>query len=103
MKRAEMIKNTKTYWVPWETIYEGNPQQIPELRYKRSSPRPTAPPATSARCAARRGYRVFPPSPSQRCSAPDAGRRGARPCNQRARLARSKRERAEWSANTPRT
>jgi hypothetical protein len=27
MKRAEMIKNTKIYWVPWETIYEGNPQQ----------------------------------------------------------------------------
>ena len=28
MKRHEMIRNTKTYWVPWETIYEGNPQQI---------------------------------------------------------------------------
>ena len=38
MKRAEMIKNTKTYWVPWETIYEGNPQQILERREKVSLP-----------------------------------------------------------------
>ena len=28
MKRDHMIKNNKNYWVPWETIYEGNPQQI---------------------------------------------------------------------------
>ena len=38
MNRAEMIKNTKTYWVPWETIYEGNPQQILERREKVSLP-----------------------------------------------------------------
>jgi len=38
MKRAEMIKNTKTYWVPWETIYEGNPQQILDRREKVSLP-----------------------------------------------------------------
>ena len=38
MKRAEMIRNTKTYWVPWETIYEGNPQQILERREKVSLP-----------------------------------------------------------------
>jgi acetyl esterase/lipase len=38
MKRAEMLKNTKTYWVPWETIYEGNPQQILERREKVSLP-----------------------------------------------------------------
>ena len=28
MKRDHMIKNNKTYWVPWETIEEGNPQYI---------------------------------------------------------------------------
>jgi alpha-beta hydrolase superfamily lysophospholipase len=38
MKRAEMIKNTKTYWVPWETIYEGNPQQILDRKEKVSLP-----------------------------------------------------------------
>jgi acetyl esterase len=38
MKRAEMVKNTKTYWVPWETIYEGNPQQILDRREKVSLP-----------------------------------------------------------------
>ena len=38
MKRAEMIKNTKTYWVPWETIHEGNPQQILERKEKVSLP-----------------------------------------------------------------
>ena len=38
MKRAEMIKNTKTYWVPWETIYEGNPQQILDRKEKASLP-----------------------------------------------------------------
>ena len=38
MKRTEMIKNTKTYWVPWETIHEGNPQQILERKEKVSLP-----------------------------------------------------------------
>jgi acetyl esterase/lipase len=38
MKRAEMIKNTRTYWVPWETIYEGNPQQILDRKEKVSLP-----------------------------------------------------------------
>ena len=38
MKRAEMIQNTKKYWVPWETIYEGNPQQILDRREKVSLP-----------------------------------------------------------------
>jgi acetyl esterase len=38
MQRAEMIKNTKTYWVPWETIYEGNPQQILDRKEKVSLP-----------------------------------------------------------------
>lgn len=28
MKREQMIKSNKTYWVPWETINEGNPQYI---------------------------------------------------------------------------
>jgi acetyl esterase len=28
MKRDHMIKNNKNYWVPWETIKEGNPQYI---------------------------------------------------------------------------
>jgi acetyl esterase/lipase len=28
MKRAEMIQNTKVYFDPWETIFEGNPQHI---------------------------------------------------------------------------
>jgi acetyl esterase/lipase len=32
MKRDAMMKNTKTYFVPWETIYEANPQQILERR-----------------------------------------------------------------------
>ena len=69
MKREEMIRNTKTYWVPWETIHEGNPQEILErkeksrcrrcsscrgrstttccLRYRKGSPRPGVPPAAS--------------------------------------------------------
>jgi acetyl esterase len=38
MKRAEMVKNTKTYWVPWETICEGNPQQILDRKEKVSLP-----------------------------------------------------------------
>src|SRR5262245_35319017 len=28
MKRDHMIKNNKTYWVPWDTIKEGNPQYV---------------------------------------------------------------------------
>jgi acetyl esterase len=28
MKRDAMIQNNKNYWVPWETIKEGNPQYI---------------------------------------------------------------------------
>ena len=28
MKRDHMIKNNKNYWVPWDTIKEGNPQYI---------------------------------------------------------------------------
>lgn len=32
MKREAMMKNTRTYFNPWETIYEGNPQQILERR-----------------------------------------------------------------------
>jgi acetyl esterase/lipase len=32
MKRDAMMNNTKTYFVPWETIYEANPQQILERR-----------------------------------------------------------------------
>jgi acetyl esterase/lipase len=31
-KREGMVKNTKTYFVPWETIYEANPQQILERK-----------------------------------------------------------------------
>ncbi len=30
MKRDAMIQNNKNYWVPWETIKEGNPQYILE-------------------------------------------------------------------------
>ncbi len=32
MQRAEMIRNNKIYFNPWETIFEGNPQQILERR-----------------------------------------------------------------------
>ena len=32
MKRESMMKNTRTYFVPWETIFEANPQQILERR-----------------------------------------------------------------------
>jgi acetyl esterase/lipase len=38
MKRAEMMENSKRYWTPWETIYEGNPQQILDRREKVSLP-----------------------------------------------------------------
>src|SRR5437773_10261004 len=32
MKREGMIKNNKTYFRPWETIVESNPQQILDRR-----------------------------------------------------------------------
>jgi acetyl esterase/lipase len=32
MKRESMIKNNQTYFQPWETIFDGNPQQILERR-----------------------------------------------------------------------
>jgi len=32
MKREGMIKNNKTYFQPWESIYEGNPQHILDRR-----------------------------------------------------------------------
>lgn len=32
MKRQEMIENNTIYFNPWETIYEGNPQQMLERR-----------------------------------------------------------------------
>jgi acetyl esterase/lipase len=38
MKREHMIKNTRTWFVPWETIYEANPQQILERREAVSLP-----------------------------------------------------------------
>ena len=38
MKREEMLRNTRTYWVPWETIHEGNPQEILERKEKVSLP-----------------------------------------------------------------
>jgi len=38
MQRAEMVQNTKKYWAPWETIYEGNPQQILDRKEKVSLP-----------------------------------------------------------------
>jgi acetyl esterase len=31
-EREHMVKNSKTYFVPWETIHEGNPQEILERR-----------------------------------------------------------------------
>jgi len=33
-KRDNMIKNNKTFFVPWETIHEANPQEILERREK---------------------------------------------------------------------
>jgi acetyl esterase len=32
MKRDEMVQKSKTYFKPWETIFEGNPQQILDRR-----------------------------------------------------------------------
>src|SRR5581483_11693297 len=34
LKRDSMIANTKTYFQPWETIHEANPQQILERHEK---------------------------------------------------------------------
>ena len=31
-QREHMVKNSKTYFVPWESIHEGNPQEILERR-----------------------------------------------------------------------
>jgi acetyl esterase/lipase len=38
MKREAMIKNTKTYFNPWESIHEGNPQAILERRERVTLP-----------------------------------------------------------------
>lgn len=38
MKRAEMMQKSKTYFNPWDNVYEGNPQQILERREKVSLP-----------------------------------------------------------------
>ena len=38
MTRDQMIKHTRNYWVPWETIYEGNPQHILDRKEKVSLP-----------------------------------------------------------------
>jgi acetyl esterase len=38
MKRQEMIDNSTTYFKPWETIFEGNPQQILDRREAVSLP-----------------------------------------------------------------
>ena len=32
MKRQSMIENNKIYWTPWDSIHEGNPQEILERR-----------------------------------------------------------------------
>jgi acetyl esterase len=32
MKRAPMIQNNRNFWVPWESIHAGNPQEILERR-----------------------------------------------------------------------
>jgi dipeptidyl aminopeptidase/acylaminoacyl peptidase len=34
MKREGMIENSRVYFNPWETIFEGNPQRILERREK---------------------------------------------------------------------
>jgi acetyl esterase/lipase len=38
MKRAEMMQKSRTYFNPWETIFEGNPQQILDRREAASLP-----------------------------------------------------------------
>jgi acetyl esterase/lipase len=38
MERAEMIKNSKAYFNPWDTIYDANPQQMLDRREALSLP-----------------------------------------------------------------
>jgi acetyl esterase/lipase len=38
MKREHMVQNTKKWFVPWDTIFEANPQQMLERREKLSLP-----------------------------------------------------------------
>lgn len=38
MKRSHMVQKTKNWFVPWEAIYEANPQQILERREKVALP-----------------------------------------------------------------
>jgi acetyl esterase/lipase len=38
MKRADMMQKSKTYFDPWESVYEGNPQQILDRREAVSLP-----------------------------------------------------------------
>ena len=38
MKRTEMMQKTKNYFVPWESIFEGNPQQMLERGEKVTMP-----------------------------------------------------------------
>jgi alpha-beta hydrolase superfamily lysophospholipase len=38
MKREHMIRNTKTWFVPWETIHEANPQEMLDRREKVTLP-----------------------------------------------------------------
>ena len=38
MMRQEMMDKTKKYWVPWESIHEGNPQEMLERKEKVSLP-----------------------------------------------------------------
>ena len=38
MKREHMVENSRRYFQPWETIHEGNPQEILERREKVSLP-----------------------------------------------------------------
>jgi acetyl esterase/lipase len=38
MKRAEMMQKSKTFFDPWETVHEGNPQEMLERREKVSMP-----------------------------------------------------------------
>ena len=38
MKRAEMMQNSRTYWQPWESIHEGNPQEMLDRGEKVSLP-----------------------------------------------------------------
>ena len=38
MKRAEMMEKSRTYFKPWETIFEGNPQQMLDRREAVSLP-----------------------------------------------------------------